>query len=60
MPKQEKITLNKYGRMRLKYLKEHKNIIKSLDLVEYNPLLDIDNRTLNIATNLLNIFLKEK
>ena len=23
-PKQEKITLNKYGRMRLKYLKEHK------------------------------------
>lgn len=25
MPKQEKIILNKYGRMRLKYLKEHKN-----------------------------------
>lgn len=24
MPKQEKITLNKYGKMRLKYLKEHK------------------------------------
>jgi len=24
IPKQEKITLNKYGRMRLKYLKEHK------------------------------------
>ena len=24
MPQQEKITLNKYGRMRLKYLKEHK------------------------------------
>ena len=24
MPKQEKIVLNKYGRMRLKYLKEHK------------------------------------
>ena len=23
-PKQEKIVLNKYGRMRLKYLKEHK------------------------------------
>ena len=23
-PKQEKITLNKYGKMRLKYLKEHK------------------------------------
>lgn len=24
MPNQEKITLNKYGRMRLNYLKEHK------------------------------------
>ncbi len=24
MPKQEKITLNKYGKMRLKYLKEYK------------------------------------
>lgn len=24
MPKQEEITLNKYGRMKLKYLKEHK------------------------------------
>ena len=24
MPKQEKLVLNKYGRMRLKYLKEHK------------------------------------
>lgn len=41
----------------MKYLKEHKNVIKSLDLVEYNPLLDIDNKTLKIATNLLNIFL---
>ena len=27
MPKQEKITLNKYGRLRLKYLKEHKKLI---------------------------------
>ena len=26
MPKQEKITLNKYGKIRLKYLKEHKKI----------------------------------
>ena len=25
LPKQEKVTLNKYGRMRLKYLKENKN-----------------------------------
>ena len=32
MPKQEKITLNKYGRMRLNYLKENKkaDIIKSM------------------------------
>ena len=29
MPEQEKITLNKYGRMRLKYLKENKKVIKS-------------------------------
>ncbi len=26
MPKQENITLNKYGRMRLNYLKEHKRL----------------------------------
>lgn len=26
MPKQEKIVLNKYGRMRLNYLKEHKKV----------------------------------
>lgn len=26
MPKQERITLNKYGRMRLKYLKEYKKV----------------------------------
>ncbi|WP_366509326.1 hypothetical protein [uncultured Ruminococcus sp.] len=26
MPKQENITLNKYGRMRLNYLKEHKKL----------------------------------
>ena len=38
MPKQEKITLNKYGRMRLKYLKEHKK-------AEYTIL--IMNGTLN-------------
>ena len=38
MPKQEKITLNKYGRIRLKYLKEHKK-------AEYTIM--IINRTLN-------------
>jgi len=38
MPKQEKIILNKYGRMRLKYLKEHKK-------AEYTIMLM--NETLN-------------
>ena len=39
MPKQEKIVLNKYARMRLKYLKEHKK-------AEYTIMLM--DRTLNI------------
>ena len=34
MPKQEKITLNKYGRMRLNYLKEHKKAEYSMMLLE--------------------------
>ena len=34
MPKQEKITLNKYGRMRLTYLKEHKKADYSIMLLE--------------------------
>ena len=42
----------------MKYIKNKKHLIKSLDLVEYNPKFDINNKTLNIATNLLNIFLK--
>lgn len=33
MPKQEKIVLNKYGRMRLKYLKEHKKADYTLMLM---------------------------
>ena len=32
-PKQEKITLNKYGRMRLKYVKEHKKTEYTIMLV---------------------------
>lgn len=32
-PKQEKITLNKYGRMRLKYLKEHKKADYTIMLI---------------------------
>ena len=34
MPKQEKIILNKYGRMRLKYLKEHKKADYYIMLVD--------------------------
>ena len=34
MPKQEKITINKYGRMRLNYLKEHKKADYSIMLLD--------------------------
>ena len=34
MPRQEKITLNKYGRMRLKYLKEHKKADYTIMLID--------------------------
>lgn len=34
IPKQEKSTLNKYGRMRLKYLKEHKKAEYAIMLME--------------------------
>ena len=41
----------------MKYIRDKKNIIKSLDIVEYNPVNDINNTTLNIACNLLDIFI---
>ena len=34
MPKQEKIVLNKYGRMKLKYLKEHKKADYTIMLMD--------------------------
>lgn len=34
IPKQEKITLNKYGKMRLKYLKEHKKADYTIMLID--------------------------
>lgn len=34
MPKQEKIVLNRYGRMRLKYLKEHKKADYTIMLMD--------------------------
>lgn len=39
-------------------LKENKDIIKSFDLVEYNPEKDKNNSTLNIVTNLVHEFIK--
>ncbi len=41
-------------------LRENKNSIKSLDLVEYNPDFDIDSKTLEIAVNLLKIYIEKK
>lgn len=35
-------------------------LIKSFDLVEYNPLLDIDDKTLDIATNIINKIVNKK
>ena len=37
----------------LDFLKEKKDLIKSFDLVEYNPLNDKENKTLQIATNII-------
>ena len=39
------------------FIKDKKEIVKSLDLVEYNPLNDINNETLKIIEILLNIFI---
>ena len=35
-------------------VKENINVVKSFDLVEFNPLNDIDNKTLNIAKEIIN------
>lgn len=39
---------------------ENKDLIKSFDLVEYNPDHDIDNKTLNIGLNILEKIIKIK
>ncbi len=38
----------------LNYIIRNKNLIKSLDLVEFNPLTDIDTKAEKIATHILN------
>lgn len=37
---------------------KHKELVKSIDLVELNPTLDKDNKTKNIALNILNKIIK--
>ena len=38
---------------------EHKDLVKSMDLVEYNPTRDIDDKTKDIAINILEKVIKE-
>ena len=59
IPKQEKITLNKYGKMRLKYLKEHKKAEYTIMLMDgtlYTHLKELqemaDNRVQQIISEL--------
>lgn len=40
------------------YIMKNKDLVKSMDLVEFNPLKDVDNKTLNLANKLLNKILK--
>lgn len=42
----------------MEFVKNNKHLIKSLDLVEYNPEFDIKNKTLEHAIKLLETFLK--
>ena len=42
----------------MNFIRNKKDLVKSLDLVEYNPLNDKNDETLKIAETLLNIFIK--
>lgn len=62
VPKQEKVVLNKYGRMRLNYLKEHKKAEYSIMLIDgtlSSHLKEIQETAENRVNNLINQ-LKEK
>ncbi len=62
IPKQEKITLNKYGRMRLEYLKEHKKAeytIMIMDGTLNSHLKEIQETARNRVEQIINQ-LKEK
>ena len=62
MPKQEKIILNKYGRIRLKYLKEHKKADYTIMLMDGTlnaHLKELQETARNIVEQIINQ-LKEK
>ena len=62
LPKQEKVTLNKYGRMRLKYLKENKKAEYSIMLMDgtLNKHLKENQETVQKRLNQIIYQLKEK
>ena len=58
LPKQKKIHLNKYGRMRLNYLKEHKKAEYTIMFME-NTLIDHLEEIQETATKRLNIIIDD-
>ena len=58
IPKQEKIILNKYGRMRLNYLKEHKKAEYTILFME-NTLIDHLEEIQEIATKKVNQIIED-
>ncbi|MEI3394468.1 MAG: TnpV protein [Clostridia bacterium] len=58
LPKQKKIHLNKYGRMRLNYLKEHKKTEYSIMFIE-NTLIDHLKEIQETATKRLNLIIDD-
>lgn len=58
LPKQRKIHLNKYGRMRLNYLKEHKKAEYTIMFME-NTLIDHLEEIQETATKRLNLIIND-
>ena len=59
VPEPDGIDINTANRIK-DILTSNINKIKSFDLVEFNPNFDIDNKTLNIATNIINDIISKK
>ncbi len=57
IPEKDGISLKEAHEI-MNYLVNNKNSIKSMDIVEFNPLKDIDNKTYDISINLINKFIK--